>query len=61
MIENIFAKDPRKKEAIEKSIQRDKDKDSKSKNNSSSAEIADSTTSLAIAPNNVLSIFATYF
>jgi len=67
MIEDTFAKDPKKRETIKKSIQRYKNSNSES--NSTSAEIEDSTTSSAIAPNNVPlitpnnvpSIFATHF
>ena len=68
-IQDTLAKDPKKKETIEKSIQRYKEKNRKSKNNSTSAVLEDSTTSSVIAPNNVpsitlnnvLSIFTTYF
>jgi len=59
MIEDTFTKDPRKRETIEKSIQRYKNSNSES--NSTLAEIKDSTTLSAIAPNNVPSIFATHF
>ena len=58
MIEDTFAKDPKEKETIEKSIQRYKNSNSES--NSTSAEIEDSTTSSVIALNNVPSIFTTH-
>ena len=60
MIQDTFAKDPKKKETIEKSIQRFKEKNGKGESSSTTTTLADSTSSSSIAPNNVQSTFATY-
>ena len=59
-IQDTLANDPKKKETIEKSIQRFKEKNSKGESSSTTTVLADSTSSSSIAPNNVQSTFATY-
>ena len=51
-IQDTLANDLKKKETIEKSIQRFKEKSRKSKGSSTTAALTDSTSSSLIAPNN---------
>ena len=60
MIQDTFAKDPKKKETIEKSIQRFKEKNGKGESSSTTTILTDSTSSSSIALNNVQSTFVTY-